>query len=410
MSIIAAGIVSLLAVTGGLPDVMWLGDQDPATTAWAAGMGNCGFLEASALGALGNPAMLGIADGGLRFDVSGGVVFATEKRTRKVYDSFGSSIGEAEYAFNSGLSFLPAGAALSVSDALGFPETFSAALGWRVPSTFGYDYDRTIRDNSYVKTGEESLEVTGMLNEFAASLAFSPSDALTFGVGGGLIMGSRNVQWDVDWVDVSLADVMSVRKETISGAVVRGSLLLVPHRRVFVTAGIEYPMPLSFSPEETGDPVTWSTLSNADYDLDRPMTVRAGAIYIPGNRLMSVFAGELYWSGDGALEFEGESLDMKNAWGFRTGVENTLPGGPVARFGFSYDRSSLSSELDRMTFTTGMGFRAGSWSLDAGLGFTPDRWRQTMITGLPSFVSGDSLQVEETSTRLTLSLSRTFDV
>jgi hypothetical protein len=63
-----------------------------------------------------------------------------------------------------------------------------------------------------------------------------------------------------------------------------------------------------------------------------------------------------------------------------------------------------------MTFTAGMGFHAGSWALDAGLGFTPDRWRQTMITGLPSFVSGDSLQVEETSTRLTISLSRTFDV
>jgi hypothetical protein len=410
MSIIAAGIVSLLAVTGGLPDVMWQGNQDPASTAWAAGMGNCGFLEASALGALGNPAMLGLADSGLRFDLSGGAVFSSEKRTRLVYDSFGSSIGEAEYAFNTGIQFFPAGAAVSVSEALGFPEVFSAAVGWRVPRTFGYDYGRTVRDNSYVETGEESLEITGMENELAASIAFSPSDALTFGVGGGFVTGSRNVQWKVDWVDPSIADVMAVRKETITGAVVRGALLFAPQGRVTCTVVVEYPMPLSFSPVETGDPITWNTLSDTDYDLDQPMTVTAGARYVPGNRLMSIFAGELYWSGDGSLEFEGESLGLHNAWGFRTGVENTLPGGPIARFGFSFDRSPVSPELDRMTFTAGMGFHAGPWALDAGLGFTPDRWRQTMITGLPSFVSGDSLQVEETSTRLTISLSRTFDV
>lgn len=410
MSIIAAGIVSLLAVTGSLPDVMWQGDSDPASTAWAAGMGHCGFLEASALGALGNPAMLGLADAGLRFDVSGGAAFASEKRTRRVYDSFGSSIGEAEVAFNTGLRFFPAGAALSVSSALGFPEAFSAAVGWRVPGTFGYEYGRIVRDNAYVKIGEESLEITGMQNELAVAIAFTPSEALTFGVGGGFVTGSRNVQWRSDWVDPSIADTLSVRKETLSGIVVRGSLLFVPQERIFLSVGVESPMPLAFSPRETGDPVTWSTLSDTEYDLDQPLTVTAGARYVPGNRLMSIFAGEFYWSGDGSLEFEGESLGLSNGWGFRSGVENTLPGGPVARFGFGYDRSPISPELDRMTFTAGMGFHAGPWALDAALGFTPDRWRQTLVSGLPSFVAGDSLQVEETSTSLTVSLSRTFDV
>jgi len=410
MSMIAAGIVSLLAVTGGLPDVMWQGDPDPASTAWAAGMGNCGFLEASALGALANPSMLGLADAGLRVDLSGGAVYASEKRTRRVYDSFGSSIGEAEYAFNTGLRFFPAGAAVSVSRALGFPESFSAAVGWTVPATFGYGYERIVRDNAYVETGRETLEITGMRNELAASVAFSPSDAVTFGMGGGIVTGSRNVEWRTVWVDPTVADVVSVRDETMSGAFFRGAVLVVPQERVFVSAGIEYPTPLSVSPVETGDPVTWSTLSDADYDLDQPLRATVGARYVPGNRLMSVFAGELYWSGDGSLEFEGQSLGLSNAWGLRAGVENTLPGGPVARFGFGYDRSPISSELDRMTFTAGMGFHAGSWALDAAMGFTPDRWRQTMIPGLPSFVSGDSLQVEETSTRVTLSLSRAFDV
>lgn len=411
MSIIAAGVISVLALTAGLPEVMWLGEQDPAASAWSAGMGGCGFLEVSALGALGNPAILGLSGDGLRVDAAAGVSYVTEKRTRRVYDSFGSSIGESEYSFNTGLSFVPMGAALSLRNAIGLPETFSIAAGWRVPRSFGYRYDRIVRDNSYVETGREQLKITGIESELAIALAFSPSEAFSFGIGGGYITGSRDVTWNVDMVDPTIPDVLAVRNEGISGMVARGSVLFAPDRRVFVSAGIEYPMPLSFSPAESGDPITWGTLSDStDYDLDQPMKVRLGALYVPGNRLLSRFTGEFYWSADGSLEFEGESLGLKNSWGVRAGVENTLPGGPVARFGFGYDRSPVAAALDRMSFTAGMGFSIGAWTLDAGASFSPDRWRQTEISGLPSFETGDSLTVEETETRLVFSISRVFDI
>jgi hypothetical protein len=61
-----------------------------------------------------------------------------------------------------------------------------------------------------------------------------------------------------------------------------------------------------------------------------------------------------------------------------------------------------------MGFSAGLGFSAGDWNLDLGGSFSPDRWLQTEVTGLPSFVTGDSLTVEETDTRVMFSISRAF--
>jgi len=410
MSIIEAGMISLLTLTGGLPEVMWLGDPVEAASAAAHGMGDSQFMQQSPLGILNNPALLGISAEGLGLELSAGTEFFVEKRTRLVYDSFESSIGESEIAFNKGIGFFPGGAAVSARGIGGFPESIAFAAGWRVPSTFGYEYGRIVRNASYVKTGEEQLSVSGLLSEFDLAVAFMPTERLTFGLSGGYITGSRDVDWTVTHVDPSIEGEASSRKESISGLVTRGSLLFALSSRVYLGAGLEYPMALSVSPDTTGDPVDWNTLSDQDYDLDRPMEVRLGALYIPGNILRSRVTGEFYWSNDGSLEFEEQSLGLSNSWGVRAGVENTLPGGPVARFGFSYDRSPIDSELDRMGFTAGMGFAYDEWNIDLGASFSPDRWKQTQIPGLPSFSAGDSLTVEETATRVMISLSRSFDL
>ncbi len=397
-------------MTAGLPEIMWLGNPASSASAVSYGMGECGFMEASALGILENPSLLGIAGNGLQVEFSAGMDFFVEKRTRLVYDQFENSIGESEYAFNRGIDFLPGGVALAVRGWGGLPESFAFAAGWRVPSFFGYSYERTVRDDAYVITGNEELDVTGMLNEFVLAVSFIPSDVFSFGLAGGYVTGSRDVTWEVTHVDPSLDSTFSHRSESMNGIVTRGSILFAPHRRVFVSAALEYPMPLSISPRSDGDPVTWNVLSETDYDLDMPMTLRLGSIYIPGNSLKSRFIGGFFWSSDGSLEFEGDNLGLKNSWGVNAGVENTLPGGPVARFGFGYRRSPQASALDRMSFTAGLGFCVGEWNLDVGASFSPDRWRQTEITGLPSFVPGDSLTIEETDTRVMISISRVFDL
>ncbi|MEN8209283.1 MAG: hypothetical protein ABFR50_08530 [Candidatus Fermentibacteria bacterium] len=408
MSIITAGILSFLIA--GLPEVMWLGNPAGSASAVSCGMGGSGFMEVSALGILVNPALLGISDHGLQVELAAGMDLFVEKRTRRVYDQFESSIGESEIAFNKGIGFFPGGAALAVRGFRGLPESLAFAAGWRVPAFYGYSYERTLRDAAYVITGDEKLDVSGILSEFTMAVSFSPSDVFSFGLAGGYITGSRDVTWEVTHVDPTLDSTLSNRSESISGMVTRGSILFSPDERVFVSAAFEYPMPLSVSPLSDGDSVTWNVLSDTDYDLDMPMTVRLGSIYIPGNSLRSRFTGEFFWSPDGSLEFEGENLGLKNSWAVNAGVENTLPGGPVARFGFGYRRSRIASSLDRMNFTTGLGFSIGEWNLDLGASFSPDRWRQTEITGLPSFVPGDSLTIEETDTKVMFSISRVFDL
>ena len=410
MSIIAAGIVSLLTVTAGLPEVMWMGEPSVSGSAASMGMGQCGFMDDSPLGFLNNPSLLGFSKDGLQVELSAGMDLFSEKRTRLVYDTFESSIGESEVAYNRDLGFFPGGAAVSVRGAGGLPSSLAFAAGWRVPALFEYNYDRILRDAAYVKTGEEMLDVSGMQNSFHAAVAFMPSDVFTFGLAGSYVTGSRNVDWRVSYVDPSLDSVWSRREEDISGLSATGSITYAAHDRVLVSGAVEYPMTLSVSPTMEGDPVSWSTLSNDDYDLDRPMKVRLGSIYVPGNILMSRIRGEFYWSDDGSLEYQDESLGLHNSWGISAGVENDLPGGPTARFGFNYRRSPISSSLDRMGFTAGLGFVMNDWNVDLGASFSPDRWRQTQVTGLPSFVSGDSLHVEETETRLMVSISRAFDI
>ncbi|MFO8183170.1 MAG: hypothetical protein R6U39_03265 [Candidatus Aegiribacteria sp.] len=410
MSIIAAGMISLMTVTAGLPEVMWLGEPSGSQSAASLGMGASGFMEASALGILENPALLGISDDGLLMELSAGMDFFVEKRTRRVYDQFESSIGESEIAFNKELGFFPGGAAAALRGAGGMPGSLAFAAGFRVPCLFDYDYGRVIRDASYVRTGEELLDVSGQLSEFDLAVAFIPSDNFSFGLAGGYLTGSRNVTWEVTNVDPTQIGTLAGREESMSGIVTRGSVLFRPHRRVFVSAGLEYPMELSVSPENSGDPVDWNTLSDDDYDLDMPMTARLGALYVPGNILRSRVTGEFHWSNESSLEFQGTSLGLHNSWGISAGVENSLPGGPTARFGFSYRRSPIAASLDRMSFTTGLGFQFEEWDLDLGASFSPDRWRQTEVTGLPSFTPGDSLTVEETETRLMLSISRAFQL
>jgi len=407
MNIIAAGLISLMALTGSLPDVMWQGDAN-TSSAWALGMGNAGFLEVSPIGGLQNPALLALSGGGLGVELSGGVDLAIEKRTLLIYDTFGSSIGESEYSYNQGFQFLPGGAGISYCGG-SLPQAVSIGFGWVIPHTYQYSYNRIIRDDNYVQTGDEKLTITGMENEFAVAFSIAPVEFLSIGLGGGYILGSRDVKWEVTRVAFNDSDTVMQRTLDISGATARASFLFIPSNRVFITGVVEYPIMRSFSPETTGDSVSWNVLSDTtDYDLDLPMVCKLGAVYLPGNNLQSKFVLGLLWSNDGSMEYAEESLNLHNAWGVRVGVENTLPGGPTARFGFSYDRSSIASSLDGMAFTGGMAFRAGDYALDMGISFSPNRWRQTDVSALPSFVAGDSLTVEGSNTKLMFSISKTF--
>ena len=383
---------------GMLPEVMQWGSQYPSTSARALGMGNSDFLDPSPAGTLINPALLGLSDNGLCFSLSGGVYRMTERRSVKVYDSFGSAMGESETAFNDLIDMFCSSAAVSVKGVEWLPASLAISAGFRRPNTFDYDYHRINRNDYYVKTGEESLEISGGINELGTSLAFSPTETFTFGLGFSYSFGSRNQRWEETFSDPVIPDVLEEINTDISSASIRGGLLVDVFDRVSILAGVEKPMFYEISGDE-------------ETDVSFPIKLTIGGIYVPGNQLRTRFSGGAYWSSDNTAELDGVSLELKNSWGVSAGVEHFFPGGPAGRFGFRYDRSPQSQSLDAISFTAGIGTAvAENYLLDFGFSFSPRKWRTTSISNLPSFDACDTLTVEETSTFFLISLSRTFGI
>lgn len=390
MGITAGGMIILLAISGGLPEIMWLGNEGMAGSAAAAGMGNTWYADRSPQGALDNPVMASRLPEGFTAGITGQLALDVEKRTRRVYDSFGGVVGESEYSFNQNFSPLPGGAAVSWSDG-----TFSASGGYRAACTFAYDYGRVINDDNYVKVADEKLEVSGILSDFSLAGSWNTGGVLSVGVGGGFLTGTRTSEYTLEYVDPTAADIVTEIKTELSGMVVRGSAL-ADLGRLLVSAGVEQPM-------------NWkSTVEDTETELTLPVKVRSGFMYSPGNRLMSRFTADFWWAATSGVEIDGEDAALRNSWGFGAGVENTLPGNTIVRAGFEYDSSPVTSALDRMGFTAGIGWRLGDMSVDASLGFSPVRWDQYQIDGLPSFQPGDSLVVESSRTAFSLGVTKTF--
>jgi len=394
---LATSILMIASLAGGLPEVFLLGADSHAGSARSLGMGECVFMEESALGALLNPAMAAECPAGLRLDVSGGLAMGVEKRTRTVYDQFGSSIGESEDAFNRDADLVPGGLAASVAGLPGMPSGMAFAAGIRVASRFGYEYDRTRRNEYYAVLGEQSLSVSGAVSEVCGSASFSPSRTFTFGLGAAWATGGRDTRWEEDWVDPTQPDVLESTSSDLTGFVVRGSVSLEPSDGALISLGAEQPL----SMEWTGD---------TEGSLDLPATIRAGVSWFPGNRLLSLFVAEASYSAMTGATLDGGDLGLRDRWSASAGIENHIPGGPACRFGFTWDHSSISRELDAVGFTAGLGFDVSGWALDVAGAFSPRSWRQTGLGPLPSLADGDSLDIEETGASLMVSLGRTLEL
>jgi len=390
MGITAGGMIILLAISGGLPEIMWLGNRGMAGSAAAAGIGNTWYADVSPQGALENPVMASRLPEGFTAGLTGEVVLDIEKRTRRVYDSFGGVVGESEYSFNQNFTPLPGGAAVSWSDG-----TFAAVGGIRAVNTFSYNYGRVMNDDNYVKIADEELAVSGFLGDFSLAGSWHTGGILSFGAGGGFVAGTRTSEYTVEYVDPSASDVQTETSSELSGLLVRGSAM-ADLGTLLVSAGFEQPL-------------NWKVaVEDVETDMTLPMKAQTGIIYKPGNRLMSKFAADFWWASTSSVEIDSEDALLRNSWGFGAGVENTLPGNTIVRAGFEYDSSPVSSALDRMGFTAGIGFMLGDMSVDAALGFSPVRWDQYQVDGLPSFVPGDSLVVESSRTAFSLGVTKTF--
>ncbi len=386
-------------MAAGLPETfLSTGGWAPSGGGAALSTGRAGFMDPTALGALSNPAALLLVGPGLSTGLSGALELETEKRTRTVYDEFGSSIGEAEHAFNRTVRLLPAGIAASLSEVSWLPPGLALGLGFRARGSFDYDYDRTINNDYYVPVGFEELTSSGMLGEIGLAAAFRVSGLLGVGVGGGLLSGSRDFTWSRDWIDPGITDEEVSESAELSGFAGRLSILLEPSPRLTVCAGAEQILSLG-----------WSGGFEGDYDL--PPEVSLGASWLPGNALRSRFTAEVAYRAMSGAELDGVDMGMDDAWHASAGIENHIPGGPVCRFGFRYDRSPVDRALNAASFTAGMGFTLpDGWTLDAGGSFTPRSWDQQDLPAMLSLDAGDSLMIEETRTTIVISASRAFSL
>ncbi len=390
MGITAGGLIILLALSGGLPEVMWLGDQGILGSAASEAMGGTAFADDSPQSVLLNPAMASLLPEGFSAGITGTLALDIEKRTRRVYDSFGGVVGESEHGFNQNFHPLPGGVA-----AAWVQGNLAIATGWRATSTFGYEYSRVMNDGDYVKVAEETLDFTGILNDFGLSVAWTQWNSFSFGAGGSFVTGTRSMDHRIDYVDPTATDLENEVETDISGLVARGSAM-VDLGRVTLSAGIE-------------QPVSWKVeVDTVEIDLTLPMTARAGLRYLPGNRLMSLFVADFWWANTSSVEIDDVEAAMTNSWGFGAGVENTLPGNTIGRVGFEYDSSPIVGALDRMKFTTGLGWVMDDLAVDAAISFSPVRWDQYQVDGLPSFTTGDSLVIESSRTAFTLGVAKTF--
>ena len=390
MGITAGGMIILLALSGGLPEINWLGDEGVLGSAAAAALGNTVYADVSPQAALQNPAMTSRLPEGFSVGITGSVALDIEKRTRRVYDSFGGVVGESEHGFNQNFHPLPGGIAVSWTQG-----DLALAAGLRASSTFGYEYTRVMNDGDYVKVAEETLDISGMLNDIGLSAAWTLWESVSFGAGGSFVSGTRSENYRISYVDPTVTDTDDEIDTDFSGIVARGSAL-VDLGRVSVSAGIE-------------QPVSWKAeIEAVETDLTLPLTVRTGFRYLPGNSLMSLFVADFWWSGTSSVEIGDVDAAMRNSWGFGAGVENTLPGNTIARVGFEYDSSPLARALNRMSFTTGLGWAVEDYSIDAAVSFSPIRWDQYQVDGLPSFTPGDTLVVESSRTEFTLGLAKAF--
>jgi hypothetical protein len=392
LSVLAASTVS-----AGLPEVSLAGDWSAAGGAGALAMGRLEWMDVSVLGTLSNPALGCEAGEGLGIGISGGLDLAVEKRTRTVYDEFGGSMGEAEHSFDRSAMPVAGGAGVTASGLGGLPEQLSLSAGIVPYSTFEYGYDRVLNNDYYVQVGSEAYEVSGSVARICLSAAFRVSDAVGFGIGGGLLTGSRETSWELDWVDPTLPDESDSTSSDLEGFDCRGSVLVRASERLILSAGAGKAVAM-----------TWS--GDVEGDMDMPPEFFAGAAWMPGNGLRTRVAAEAGFMAASGAELDGQDMGLRDCWTAAAGVRNTLPGGPDLMFGFRYEKSPVAGSLDAVSFTGGLGFEAGGWSFDAGASFTPRLWDQQDLDPLPSLPSGDSLAVEEGRTVLLVSATRSFSL
>lgn len=386
-----------------------------ASSARALALGATGISLRSGSEALFlNPAVLAPVSGRVALDASIGVTQANEDRLVPLFDSFDSFLDETGVAFN--------------RNTYG---TVSGGLAWRLPSEqpmsvgvgvfdrydFDYGYFEEFRNpDGTSPTRDELLQnrelnVSGRLR--SVSFGYSSSIVRDVSLGASLHRYIGDIERDRRvHVFTTGQDTLGVDRHELGGwgwsVGASGSV----NDRIDLGASFEGPFTVDGTHTTTRGTVTTS----ADREVEYPGTLRFGGTYHPRNILRTTFSVEAerrFWEqvDTRVAGVFGDSVDVRDTWELRVGLEHLLYNGLPVRFGFRYLENYADPESERSIFSAGVGYKFAGYAIDVTGLYHRQTSRQDFLFN-PSYLTfqaPDTLEkVEDSVVQLIVGVSRSF--
>ncbi len=315
-----------------------------------AGTGLAGFgPDAGAV--LARPGILGFADRP-GFELSYGLKWTSEQRTRTVYDQFENAIGEVTVADNVGIVPVT-GSAAGVMPLFG---RFAVGLGVAPVLDFGYRYDKEHRDDFYVRIGEDRVEQNGMLYAGKLGIGVRVLDWLSVGANGAYLTGTRELDlWTIRGSDTTHES----ESGSPSGLAFAGGFGLKPLSGLMLD--VEFESGTKLNDWASAD----SVLPAGERSL--PWSGKlALAYYAPGILPAGITAEVSYHCWDDV------DTTASNVIVAALGVEHTMLDFVKLRYGVGIEPMPFDPTVQLVRVGVGAGFDVGAALVDVGMMFCRD--------------------------------------
>ncbi len=316
--------------------------------------------------------------------LSYGLSWDVEQRTRVVYDQFENAVGEAVFADNTSAAGLPGPFSCVYPVRTGF----SLAAGFSPVLNFQYRYRKEYRDDFYMPIGEDRIEQTGIVFQAEAGAGYRPLAWLGLGVSGGYLFGTRDLKsWRIVTPDTSYEHEAGKP----SGIAYSSSVVARPSEVLAVEIGYSGPIELT----------SWSTdTSNTTVVAKLPWRARLNLSYRAPGTLPSQASIEVEYNAWHATD-----TTRSNVLSVQAGVEHKMLNFVSLRYGAGVEPSSFDPTVQLVRVGAGIGLDAGFCLIDIGAMFGRE-----VIS--PRLLRGPAMSVDQkvysTGAVVGLTLSRGF--
>lgn len=387
----------------------YYGNPQHSLSARSMGMGGCGAAtEESGNSLFRNPAMLSWTE-----DIHIGADFsfnrAQEEITRKVFDTFDNTIGDATYASNTNYYAHPSFNVIIPLERFRLTDMVNVGLAFTKAYDFSYNYEEKFYDNEYEEDYQIDYQIEGYLNDYAFGLSVDPHPMVSVGAAFHYLSGKKELTHK--HIDFGSDDATTTSSEykDMSGTQFGFGLIIKP---------FEFPKRLTIglygktAATITGD-YSDETMTE-EKEVKYPAEYGLGINYLPQNEIFSQLAFDVTYMPWSNLEdkIAGETLDVEldDVVEIHLGVEHVLfPKVPV-RAGFYWTPMYFNKDVSSIFFTVGAGYSIEKIMLDIGAEIGKRNYYKDDIPEafpLPISIPEDS-EFEELQMQLKASLSYTL--